>query len=395
LIHLWKNFHSHELVALIKKSWAQDDLLIVCSPHVSDFSFVEDLKDGELAHFPERPVLGVFTTGTVSGAPRLVLYSKKNIEASLDSLFSLFDDAKIDEVFCYPQPFHTFGLTLGYLYAILKNKKLSFPDGPYTQAAHTLRAEITHENVLTLGTPAHFFDLISQVEARKISLHASYSAIIGGAKVSTELWQKLQTELKIKSPSIGYGASEACPGVTHLPPGMAPNEDGEIGFPLPNVQVELKADLGLEFSGENLCVAILEKGKFSFPKKVLLTDLIEKHADGRLVYVGRTSLIINRGGTKYSIEALEALLLQKLSHRCACFAVADARLGEEVGVLLESKIDEEDARATLQDACRKVLAAHFGHHFGVPEFHLTEELPFNANGKIDRKQVAKLVRPEL
>jgi acyl-coenzyme A synthetase/AMP-(fatty) acid ligase len=394
LIHLWKNFHSKELVALLKKCWDSDDLLILCSPHVSDFSFVDDLSDAVLATFPERAVLGVFTTGTVSGAPRLVLYSKKNIESSLASLFSLFDDQQIEEVFCYPQPFHTFGLTLGYLYSILKNKKLSFPDGPYTQSAHTLRADIQHEKVLTLGTPAHFFDLISQVESGKISLHPSYSAIIGGAKVSTKLWHELQTKLKILSPSIGYGASEACPGVTHLPPGTAPKEDGEIGFPLPNLKLELKPGMGIEFSGENLCVAILEKGELSFPKKVLLTDQVEKRADGRLVYVGRTSLIINRGGTKYSIEALEALLLQKLNHRCACFAVEDPRLGEEVGVLLESKIDEADARATLQDACRKVLAAHFGHHFGVPEFHLTSELPFNANGKIDRKQVAKLVRPE-
>ena len=377
---------------LLKTSWAKEDLLILCSPQLSDFSFVDQIKEEVLKTFPARPVLGVFTTGTVSGKPRLVLYSKKNVEASLASVFSLFDDQKIEEVFCYPQPFHTFGLTLGYLYAILKNKKLTFVEGPYTQASHVARAEIQHEKVLTLGTPAHFFDLVSQVDAGKLTLKPSYSAILGGAKVSTALWHAIQTKLKIASPSIGYGASEACPGVTHLPPGMAPLEEGEIGFPLPNVEVVLKTDVGLEFSGDNLCVAILENGELSFPKKVLLTDLIEKRDDGRLVYAGRTSQIINRGGTKYSTEALEALLFQKLNYRAACFPVQDSRLGEEVGIFLESESEDTVALATLQDACKKVLALEFGHQFTVPVFRLMQKLPFNDNGKLDRKALKELVR---
>ncbi len=52
-----------------------------------------------------KPVLGVFTSGTMSASPRLVLYTNANLRASLEGIYSPLDHSRIEHVFCYPQAF--------------------------------------------------------------------------------------------------------------------------------------------------------------------------------------------------------------------------------------------------------------------------------------------------
>ena len=87
-IRLWKGYHALELAPLIARSWQENVLLILCPPLLHDFSFLRALPAGDLeiygawtdaeraavaaapregtVTFPEVPVLGVFTSGTLS-----------------------------------------------------------------------------------------------------------------------------------------------------------------------------------------------------------------------------------------------------------------------------------------------------------------------------------------
>lgn len=410
MISVWRGLHSAALLDLVQNSWEKEELLILCPPGLQDFRFVDLLPEGSLhavgdwsdaqtslpartagikaPQYPDRPVLGVFTSGTVSGIPRLVLYSRRNLLSSLTGIRSFFDPTRVKTLFCYPQPFHTFGLVLGYVHAAVHGLKLVTGEGRYSRSFHQRRLELREMDVLTLGTPTHFHDLISYVKAEGAALAPSYSCILGGAKVSVPLWYSVRDTLHIEAPSIGYGATEACPGVSHQPPGFAPKEEGEIGHPIPGVYLRFLSDKGLEFTGPNVCLAILQGDHIEFPEKILLHDQIRYRADGILIYEGRTDLMLNRGGHKFSLEKIEDLLRTKGGVESVCVPVPDERLGEELGILIRAQEGIEISDRQQKERLYALLKSELGQAFGQNHFARIDSLPLNGSAKVDRKRVA-------
>ena len=373
-IDVRSGFHSPALHEDIRRTWQGDDrLLVITSPQASSNDYVPLL---EKTDWPSAPVFGVFTSGTVSGHPRLVVYSRRNIEASLEAVMSVFESKRITSIFGYPQPFHTFGLTLGYLLAEYLKVPLHFHEGKYSQEAHVSRARVTDAGLLTLGTPAHFYDLIRS----GLELAPSYSAIIGGASVDPQLWRDVRDRAHIEAPSIGYGCTEAAPAITHLGPGVEPRIAGEIGFPLKNLHSHSFTGRGVEISGDSLCMAIVDNGRVTFPTKLTIADDIHVRADASWIFKGRLDLIINRGGVKIALEDVERLIRDKTGTAAVAFALTSERLGQDLGVAVTSNLEQT----------RALVSEHFNMKPNV--FHIAE-FPLNVSGKIDRQAVAQMVTP--
>ena len=267
-VFLYRGCHSQELFEILKSSWQLNDFVLLVPLQIKDFSFLQILQAigkeiNYVGQWPEelkasaesilsieqsvrtqddavlaQAVVGVFTSGTTSGRPRLVFYSKENILSSLRSIRELFAVDRIKNIFVYPQPTHCFGLILGYFQSIIYNHKLNFSEGVYSKKAHVEWLEKVDQNTLTLGAPVHFSDLIKFCQECLERIKPSYSAIVGGAPVTQSLWLQMQNELKIEKPSIGYGGTEASPGLTHLPPGVVPQTDGDIGYRLTGVTLK-------------------------------------------------------------------------------------------------------------------------------------------------------------
>lgn len=428
MIRIWRGHHGPEFANLLASSWEEDGLLIVCPPSFDcspsprareRFRFLNALPKGpirlegdwrederqrleawiaEAASIrprpiaaSERPVLGVFTSGTGSGRPRCVLYSKANVSSSVRAILSVFEPGRIRSVFCYPQPFHCFGLVLGYCLPLLHSLERIAPPGRYGPESHGLWLKTVGDGTLTLGTPTHFHDLLGHA-ARERERGAgrpgpSYSAIVGGARVSRDLWLRIREELAIEMPSIGYGATEAAPGVLHHPPGREPIEDGEIGFVLPEVRVELRPGKGLEFDGPNRCLAVIDEGTTSFPRRILLSDDVRRREDGMHVCHGRTELILNRGGRKFALEAMEEAIRRELSLEVLCVGLPDPRLGEELGILLRTSARCEQARERIFALLRNI----FHSRFDPTRFTTVDDFPVNENFKPDRRAGALLL----
>ena len=408
IIRLWKGYHSPSLEGLVQKSWEEGALLILCPPLLKDFQFIPLLPEGDIEFwgdwdllekeraavlkpsakdYPEQPVLGVFSSGTVSGDPRLILYSKKNIEISLDSILSVFDRNRIRKVFCYPQAFHTFGLLLGYVLSYLNKFELITAFGRYSTQAHQLRIAADSEDLMTLGTPTHLRDLIQFAESQSHKALKSYTCILGGAAVSVDLWKQLRSEIGIQAPSIGYGATEASPGITHLAPGHEPLEDGEIGYPLRHLNVRIEPGRGIEVRGESVCLAIIQGGQVEFPDRLLIEDWIEARKEGVLLYRGRHGLILNRGGEKFPLELMEQRIQNALKLEVLCMAVPHSRLGEDLAVLLKSAEKGDGNRSRI----REYLQQQWGIGFSLDHFVGVDELPMNSSSKVDRKKAVEMV----
>ncbi len=401
--------HSAETRSLVHHAWTEGECLILCPPRVKDFSFMEALPSGEieilgdwetrkssvreaaLKHrnpiaYPDVPRFGVFSSGTTSGDPKLVLYSKNNIETSLAGIMSLFDETRITSVFSYPQPSHTFGLVLGYLLTEIYKLQLHTGEGKYSTEFHKLRSEIKAPNLLTLGTPTHFRDLISFLNKNELSLAPSYSAIVGGAPVTRTLWNELKNTLHIEAPSIGYGATEASPGITHLPPGIEPVEDSEIGYPLPDTTVAPSLE-GLTFKGPGLGFAVIQKRNITFPTSGRLSDRIEARSDERLVYCGRLEACLNRGGEKFSLEHIEMVLRERFGAETLCVSLPHPRLGEELGVLVKTS----ELSAPTIEQFQTALFEVFHNRFAEANWKALDSLPSSETGKPDRLAAIKII----
>jgi len=399
-IFLWKGYHSPEIHNIIASAWNDGNLAIFLPPTQDDFSFVTRLPAGELVArgewapheleilaslprqnpvFPTPPVLGLFSSGTSGAQPKLVLYSKANIEFSLDGVMNFFETWCIDHIFCYPHPFHTFGLLLGYVLAFRRGWDFTALDGKYNSQFHQQWLQESGRRSLTLGTPTHFKDLLQFVRSHQAVPTPTYSCIIGGAAVHPDLWDEIHEDLKIEKPSIGYGATEASPALTHLPPGRKPNSPGDIGWPISGVEIELQPGDGFVFRGPNVCLALIQNGVVSFPREIFIKDQLEVDDHGAFRFQGRTDFVLNRGGEKFLLEDIENHLQNTLGLHCIALAVPDARLGFDLGLLTES--------ATLTfDAIIRCLEDKYQVHFSEKHFRAVPTLPLNDSRKKDRKK---------
>ena len=174
MVHLWRGTHHQESPTLLKKYWEAGELLILVPPYHRDFQFLQMFPEFELhGEWPEdlkkatqqtprelKPseksiletaVLGVFTSGTTSGVNRLVFYSKENVVSSLNAIRELYNISRIQKIFSYPQPTHTFGLVLGYMQAVLNNAEIVFGEGAYSRKTHELWLEKVDANTFDLA----------------------------------------------------------------------------------------------------------------------------------------------------------------------------------------------------------------------------------------------------
>ncbi len=374
----YRGYHSPAVRDLIANAWEKNELLILEPPQPVEWNYSCYLPGGTKApEYPDTPVLGIFSSGT-SGS-KLILYSKKNIESSLKAILSLFDTSEIHTIACYPQPYHTFGLILGYCHSLLYGKKLLPLEGEYRREWHAQWLAHPDSKLLTLGTPTHFKDLIAFAENKKP--RETYSSIIGAAKVERALWLSLRDILMIHSPSIGYGATEASPGITHLPPGKEPLEDGEVGEFLPHLKCELLPDEGVQFEGPSVCLAVIHANGIEFPQKILIPDHLERRKDQQLVYRGRYELFINRGGEKFYSEQIESFIREKAGVEVICVSVPDPRLGEEIGLLAKGEISPEPIYQLLND--------RWGREFNR-NWMTVNDFPLNGSFKVDRPECQRI-----
>lgn len=116
-------------------------------------------------------------------------------------------------------------------------------------------------------------------------------------------------------------------------------------------------------------------------------DIVRRLPDGRLVYLGRVSTLINRGGIKVSPEELEYRLQQHPGvEQAVVVGVRDETLGERVHALVRPR-----AALTSVDELERFLASRgVGRSLLPDRIHLVGALPLNSIGKLDRRAAAGL-----
>jgi O-succinylbenzoic acid--CoA ligase len=152
--------------------------------------------------------------------------------------------------------------------------------------------------------------------------------------------------------------------------------EGAAGYtPLDGVQVRLDDDRCLVIDVDHLAIRSLQTN-----------DIADLAADGTFELIGRKDLAINSGGIKLFPEQIEQRLAHLMSGRCFFVCAApDARLGAQVGLLIEGEPWPDDRRESVWRRIGEVLNQYEKPRKieFVPEFVRSE------TGKIRRSETLK------
>ena len=115
-------------------------------------------------------------------------------------------------------------------------------------------------------------------------------------------------------------------------------------------------------------------------------DTVTRDEEGYLYFLGREDAMIKNQGYRLSPEEVENLLLGSgLVHEACAFGVENPAVGHDVIAVISLKNGGEDGAI---DSVRK-YAINNGPPYMIPkEIIVRDELPKNANGKIDRKGIS-------
>jgi acyl-CoA synthetase (AMP-forming)/AMP-acid ligase II len=335
------------------------------------------------------PALLLPTSGT-TGPSKVVVHTQRTLEAATD-LTARAIRMQADELFFSPSPpTHITGLLLGIYLPVIHGAGTAFQTR--WDADKGLKIIQTRGCTLSSAIPTFVIDLHDAWTRVGGTFLRRY--LIGGADVPTERITLIEDEtgcLFLRS----YGGTEA-PMLTLASPddsrALRLTADGTVLAPAevitvdgPGTELRLRAPqqaVGYYLRGEIRPLAD-EEGWAT------LGDEGSVDADGVLRMSGRIKDVIVRGGVKFYVPELDAVIrsLDGVGD-AAVFPVVDERLGQVPAVAI---VPSPGHDVPTTDGLAKIL---LGLSFG-PQKHpvsvmRVEAIPRTPTGKIDRRELARL-----
>lgn len=360
----------------------------------------EEVEPGELAAralelSPEDPINLQFTSGT-TGFPKGALLSHRNMLLNASHFAEGLRITQRDRV-CVPvQFYHCFGCVIGTLVSLIAGAAMLVPTEYFNATAVLDCIEREHATVI-LGVPTMFIAELEDETFASRDLSSLRTGLMAGSPCPVEVMNRVIEDMGVKQIAIGYGLTEASPGVTltGLDDPVAWRVE-TVGTPFPGVEVAIMDTDGRRLpDGEQgeLCVRghNVMLGYYNMPEATAEAidpdgwlhtgDVALRDENGRYRITGRIKDMIIRGGENVYPREIEELLHQHPDVvDVQVVGVPDARMGEEVCAWVKlqpgAEIDEEEIR----EFCRAHLA-----HYKVPRHVLfVEEFPQTVTGKVQK-----------
>ncbi len=348
----------------------------------------------------------LYTSGS-TGRPKGVVLSHRNMVAGAHSVASYLGNHVDDRLLAV--------LPLSFDYG-LSQLTTAFSAGAcavlhnYLLAADVVRA-LARERITGLAAvPPLWIQLAALDWPATIDTHLRYFTNSGGAMPTATL-ADLRRRVPSAKPFLMYGLTEAFRS-TYLPPEEVDRRPTSMGKAIPNAEILVVRDDGSECEphepGELVHRgALVSLGYWNDPEKtaerfrplpgqrrelvmpeiaVWSGDTVRRDEDGFLYFVSRRDEMIKTSGYRVSPTEVEEVLYRTgLVAEAAAFGVDHPALGQAIVVVAQAAPGIAEDRDALLAACRQTLP-----NYMIPAHvdWLANPLPRNANGKIDRKQLA-------
>ncbi len=345
-----------------------------------------------LRHAPvaaETTAAILFTSGS-EGVPKGVELTHRNILANLRQAIATIDITDHDRIFNALPLFHSFGLTAGLLFPLVRGcYTFLYPTPLHYRIVPTL----VYDRCCTVLFGTNTFLNGYARKAHAYDFNTLRFLIAGAEKVQAATYETWARKFGIRILE-GYGATECSP-ILSLANRMEPGA-GSAGRLLPGIDYKLEPVPGVEDGGRlfvrgpNIMKGYLNpeaNAEFQRSGGWYDTGDIAFVDDERYVHIrGRMKRFAKISGEMVSLTAIEDTLagaFPRYGLRCqvAIIAVPDADKGEKlIAVTNEARLQLADIRSVLRDKGLGNLAA-------PRELRIVNTIPKLGTGKINHREL--------
>jgi acyl-CoA synthetase (AMP-forming)/AMP-acid ligase II len=339
------------------------------------------------------------TSGTTS-RPKRVPIRHRNLITSAQNIINVYNLTEQDSNLCLMPLFHIHGLVGCLLATLASGGKFICPTG--FNALEFWQLVKQYQPTWYSAAPTIHQMILARASRNEdiVKSHSLRFIRASSAPLPPVIIEEMEALLKV--PVVeSYSMTEAAHIMTSNPLPPKVRKPGSVGFPPLGVEVGIMDADGNLLTPGNLGEVVVKGGNVidgyennpeanatAFVNGWFRTgDQGKLDADGYLYLTGRLKELINRGGEKISPLEIDDLLLRHPAvAEALAFAVPHKTLGEEIhaAVVLKGETSEQE----LKSYCSQVLAA-----FKVPkQIHILEALPRGATGKLQRLNMAKLLK---
>ena len=341
----------------------------------------------------------VYTSGT-TGRPKGVMLSHTNLISNIRSA-NQYMQLTSDDSMLVVVPLYFIHGRMQLLTHMLIGGTVAFSAG-FQFPAQVLREVVEHRVSGFSGVPYFFSTLLHRSELRTALLPDLRYLLITGGALSAQVFAELSSALPSIDIHFAYGQTEASPRITYLAPQEVLARPGSCGRPLPDVQVKILSENGVEVppgevgevvvSGPSVMCGYVsadevEEGVIDSLGRLHTGDLGKFDADGFLYLVGRISQMIKSAGERVFPKEIEQVIDDHVGvAECAVFGVPDRMLGERIVAWIVPAPGIEISAESIRARCLKSLPFS-----RTPrEIRFVENLPKTTSGKIDRRALRVL-----
>jgi acyl-CoA synthetase (AMP-forming)/AMP-acid ligase II len=251
----------------------------------------------------------LFTSGS-TGLKKAVPLTHRNLISNTNSILKVLPIKSTDITNLLLPTSYSFGLSILNTH-LKKGASIFLHTSPFVGSI--ISEIIKYKCTSIYGVPSTFEILIDKTNfIKKNFTNLRYMAQAGG-KLDIKYIKILLSKYENKF-HVMYGATEASPRLSHMPPKLLKNNLNSIGIPLPGVKFKLfkinktsKFELGV--SGPNIMKGYLNELKFNkhiFKGKYFLTgDIAYKNKNNFYFIEKRIDKIIKRFGYKINLTIIE------------------------------------------------------------------------------------------
>jgi len=355
----------------------------------------------------ESDLAAIFYTSGSTGKPKGVVLTHHNMYVGAESVAKYLNNTSDDRILAVLPFSFDYGFSQ-LTTAILKGATIILLD--YLLPKDVIKTLEKTQATGLAGVPPLWMQITKLSWPETIKNHLRYITNSGGAMPQSTL-AILQEKLPNTDIYLMYGLTEAFRS-TYLPPNQVNIRPTSMGKAIPNAEIfvinanneECKPGEQGELVHRGPLVA---QGYWNDPEKtaqrykplppsltdgrtvtelaVWSGDAVTKDEDGYLYFVSRTDEMIKTSGYRVSPTEIEESLLQlnDISEAVA-MGIPHPELGQAIVVVITCPNENNDKEKSILVELKKKLPAYM-----VPQkILIRNDLPRNANGKYDRKQLS-------
>jgi acyl-[acyl-carrier-protein]-phospholipid O-acyltransferase/long-chain-fatty-acid--[acyl-carrier-protein] ligase len=389
-------------------------------PHVDGMVYIEDIMAGlstlkkiKAAAISKLPAAAIqklvagnsnqqdavilFTSGSEKD-PKAVELTHRNIVSNIESFSDRYKFTENDIFLANLPYFHVFGLTGNLWVPLYHGMSIVTYANPldYRKICDIVRDD---KPTLMVGTPSFYWGYLRKSEPGDF---ASLRYAICGADKCPDALREGFLEKHNMVLYEGYGTTETSPAISANAEGI--NKSGSVGLPFEGVQIRIEhyetgEDCAVGENGKILVKGdLVMKGYFNDFEETSLHirrgwydtgDMGNLDEDGYLWHVGRLKRFVKIGGEMVSLIRVENALEKHLPDDviCCVVEVPDAIKGARIVAAVTAPVDEKKILKKIAADLPKIALPKI--------FTVIEDLPKMGSGKIDFRNVTRMVRQRL